>query len=266
LFPRGIVSGIFGFEVSIRQYTVLTTCLRIACRKYHKDTDQCNTIRDFMVSFKKGSSKFRSVLTSKLKPLPLPDGSGLRTFGKNLQLEFPSSVRMSSLVSKWNIGFMNTGVRVFSFKFYNNILGINSRVAHFNPEINAGRTFCVLNKILPPPKETIAHLFFDCPTTDILVKELGQRYLQDLNLEKVHFFLSNVSEYEKDNRPLDIILEIFRYVIWQYKLNGKVPSSNKFWVDFQYLVSTTIASSKNFELQVNDCIFFQRGHGHGRHP
>jgi hypothetical protein len=219
-----------------------------------------------MVSFKKGSRKFRSVLTSKMKPLQLLDGSGLRTFVTNLELELPSSVRMQSLVSKWNLGFMNTGVRVFSFKFYNNILGINSRVAHFNPEINAGCTFCVLKKILPPPKEIIAHLFFDCPTMDILVKELGQRYLQNLNLEKDHFFLSNASDYEKDNRPLDIILELFRYVIWQYKLNSKVPLAVKFWVDFQYLVSTTIASSKNFELQVNDCIFFQRGHGHGQHP
>jgi hypothetical protein len=119
---------------------------------------------------------------------------------------------------------------------------------------------------MPPPKETVAHLFFDCPTTEILVKELGQMYLQNLNLEKGHFFLSNVSDYEKENRPLDIILEIFRYVIWQYKLNSKIPSSFQFWVDFQYLVSTTIACSKSFELQVNDCIFFQRGRGHGQHP
>jgi hypothetical protein len=183
-----------------------------------------------------------------------------------MDIDFPSRERMSSLVSKWNIGFINTSVRVFSFKFYNNILGINSRVSHFNPEINAGCTFCVLNKILPPPKETIAHLFFDCPTTDSLIQELGHRYLQNCNLEKSSFFTSNISEYEKDNRPLDIILEIFRYVIWQYKLNSKIPSSLNFWCDFQYLVSTTIACSKNFESQVNDCIFFQRGCGNGQRP
>jgi hypothetical protein len=206
------------------------------------------------------------VLTSKMKPLLLPDGSGLRNLLSNMDIDLPSKERMSSLVSKWNIGFLNTSIRVFSFKFYNNILGINSRVTHYNPEINAGCTFCVLNKILPPPKETIAHLFFDCPTTDSLIKELGHRYLHNCNLEKSSFFTSNNSVYEKDNRPLDIILDIFRYIIWQYKLNSKIPSSLKFWCNFQYLVTTTIACSKNFESQVNDCIFFQRGRGNGQRP
>jgi exonuclease III len=54
ILPRIIVYGIIGFELSNRQHAVLATCLRIAVRKYHKDTDQCKTLRDFMVSFKKG--------------------------------------------------------------------------------------------------------------------------------------------------------------------------------------------------------------------
>jgi hypothetical protein len=255
-----------GFALSDRQYAMLVTCLRIARRRYNKDTDQCNTLRDFMVSFKKGSRKFRTVLISKTRPHQLPDGSGLRTFVTNLELEFPSNVRMQALVSKWNLGFLNTSVRVFSFKFYNNILGTNSRVAHFNPEISAGCTFCAMTKTLPPPKETVAHLFFDCPTTDILLCQLKQKYLRNVDLERGNFFLANVSEFEKENKPLDIIFEIFRYVLWQYKLNGKVPSPLKFWADFQYLITTTITCNKNFELLVNECSFFQRDHGHGQHP
>ncbi len=109
----------------------------------------------------------------------------------------------------------------------------------------------------PPPKETVAHLFFDCSTTGNLLEELRRRYLRNINLERGNFFLANVSEYEKENKPLDIIFELFRYVIWQYKLNNKVPSPFQFWADFQYLVSTTIACNKSFELQVNECTFFQ---------
>jgi hypothetical protein len=176
LIPRGAVSGIMGFELSIQQYNQLVNCFRIACRKYHKDTEQTTTVRYFMTSFKKGSRRFRNVLTNQLKTVTLPDGSGLRYFLRCIELEPPSVPRMTSMVSKWNIGILNTSVRVFSLKFYNNILGINSRVTHFNPGVDAGCTFCVLGKILPAPKETMSHLFFDCPTTERVEFTVPKKY------------------------------------------------------------------------------------------
>jgi hypothetical protein len=56
---------------------------------------------------------------------------------------------MTSIVSSWNIGFFNSSVRVFIYMLYNNILGTNSRVTHFNQGVDASCTFCVLSKMLP---------------------------------------------------------------------------------------------------------------------
>jgi hypothetical protein len=173
---------------------------------------------------------------------------------------------MTSIVSSWNIGIFNSSLKVFIFKLYNNILGTNSRVTHFNQGVDASCTFCVLNKTLPAPKETIPHIFFDCPTTAQLIAELNVRYLTNFTLDKKTFFLSNPSECENENRAVGAILDIFRYVLWQYKLNKKVPSPLQFWGDFQYMVSLTLACSKTFERMVMDCNFFQRDHGDGQRP
>jgi hypothetical protein len=223
-------------------------------------------MRQFMISFKKGSRRFRNVLAYRLKPIALPNGSGLNTFLHCVELDAPSAPRMTSIVSSWNVGFFNSSVRVFIYKLYNNILGTNSRVTHFNQGVDASCTFCVLSKTLPAPKETIMHLFFDCPTTDRLIAELNVRYLTNLTLDKKTFFLSNPSEFENDNRTVGAILEIFRYVLWQYKLNKKVPVPLRFWGDFQYMISLTLACSKTFERLVMDCNFFQRAQGDGQQP
>ncbi len=60
------------------------------------------------------------------------------------------------------------------------------------------------SKNLPAQKETLPHLFFDCSTTKNLILELSTRYLQKEVLSKTTFFLSNLSEIERDNGTLDI--------------------------------------------------------------
>ncbi len=154
--------------------------------------------------------------------------------------------------------YLNSGIRVFIFKYYNNILGINSRVAHFNREVDASCTFCTLCNNLPAPKETIAHVFYHCPTiNDILVKFYA-KYLHGITLEQNSFFLSNASEYEFENKPLNIVLDLIRYVIWQNKLNKKVPNFNLLETELHYLIGSITGASKNFERSLIDCKFFQR--------
>jgi hypothetical protein len=53
--------------------------------------------------------------------------------------------------------------REFLYKFFNNILGLNSRVANFVAGHSAECTLCVLNREpLPINTESFLHLFFEC--------------------------------------------------------------------------------------------------------
>ncbi len=65
-----------------------------------------------------------------------------------------------SVISLWNSQGLTNRSKVFLFKFFNNILGINTRLSHFVPNHSRGCTFCSLNGILPVPDETFMHIFF----------------------------------------------------------------------------------------------------------
>jgi hypothetical protein len=122
-------------------------------RRYRKrDVDV-----EFISSFKKGSKKFRLVLNGSTAENMVMNGTQVRSFLRSIEVECPVFPRIKNIYSNWNLSYLNSRVKEFSFKFYNNILGINARVSHFNPEVDAGCTFCTLTNNRPVPKETIQH-------------------------------------------------------------------------------------------------------------
>ncbi len=121
----------------------------------------------------------------------------IQTYGRTVGARIVDPKRASSIMSNWNKSFLPSNVRVFIFKYYNNMLGLNSRVAHFNREVNASCTFCTDRKVLPAEKETMIHLFYHCPSVQCLITEFSMKYLRDPELEIATFFTSEVTEFEK---------------------------------------------------------------------
>jgi hypothetical protein len=139
-------------------------------------------------------------------------------------------------------------------------------VAHFNREVNASCTFCTDRKVLPADKETMIHLFFHCPSVQSLIAEFNRKYLRELVLEIALFFTSEATEHEKKNNCLNIILDIFRFVVWQFKLKKTNPTSHNFWPEFEYQLSIVTGSSPNFVSELIDCNLFQIDDRDGRRP
>jgi hypothetical protein len=242
----------------MEKYGILCNVFRIATRKYSRPDCNSTTIRAFMMSFKKGTKNFRKAIEFQEKEQNIASSAQVLTFLRTTETNEPTLQRIKSLFSNWNLYYLSSGIRVFIFKYYNNILGINSRVAHFNREIDASCTFCTLRNNLPAPKETLTHVFFHCPTTNDILVNLYAKYLHGIILEQNTFFLSNASEHESENRPLNIVLDLVRYVIWQHKLIKKVRNFNLFETELQYILGSIIGASKNFERSLIDCKFFQR--------
>jgi hypothetical protein len=134
-------------------------------------------VHSLLIKPKKGSKLYRNCLTkTKLPKKPV----NLNIFKKFCQLsrvapEPDPAIKNFNL--RWHVFGSSNKLREFIFKFSNNILGLNSRVSHFNRFINEACSFCTLNKVFPAPRETFAHLFFDCSESFTTLYAFEQKYL-----------------------------------------------------------------------------------------
>ena len=83
----------------------------------------------------------------------------------------------------WTYNFLPIEVRDFSFKILNNYHKFNASIAHFNENISACCTLCTLDKLLPAPKETIKHFYYDCPVSENFAKSYFETFLANVNID-----------------------------------------------------------------------------------
>jgi hypothetical protein len=97
---------------------------------------------------KKGSKKFRAVLDVKIIAADtVCELRVVKTFFELIENPVPDKFGISLVYSSWNWQFLSNQIRTFSFQFFNNSLGIDTRIAarYRNRQggINDQCTFCV---------------------------------------------------------------------------------------------------------------------------
>jgi hypothetical protein len=260
-----------GIMLTQEQYNGLSNAYRSAINRYRKIDAEAMTLDVFLGRFTKGSKPFRNIMSGdgvKIKPSQLAQ---VKTFLRLIDCEPPSDARIKSLFCSWNKTVFSSRINTFKFKFYNNLLGTNNRVAHFNREVDAGCTFCNLSGPRPVPVETFKHIFFDCPHVNRVITDVEKKYFRGNPLSMEKFFLSNFGEKEKDNIACNILLDGLRYLIWQKKLEKVVPNTNNICADLECLMETVGGTSNKIFNLLNECSLFQRTDregvgGDGRRP
>ncbi len=63
----------------------------------------------------------------------------------------------------WGKNYLGNDFRVFLLKYYNNLLGLGNRTAHFVQNADARCTFCLLANRPDPVPESFEHVFYSCP-------------------------------------------------------------------------------------------------------
>jgi hypothetical protein len=154
---------------------------------------------------------------------------------------FPGEKQYGSIISLGNGQGITNRAKVFLFKFYNNILGINTRLSHFVQNFSRGCTFCQLAGVNPVPDETFVHLFLDCSTVrkwhnDFLADYFPNGYLSDELDRKNFFFLGRVHEPDSDNYFISFMILLFQYLIWEQKLKKRTPSYHSIRLEFEETV------------------------------
>ena len=131
----------------------------------------------------------------------------------------------------WTFSFIPIEMRDFSFKSVNNYLYFNGQISHFSNEVSPECTFCILNKRLPAPKETIKHFFLDCPTTNSFTIEHFSSFLSNFNLHfSINWLLlgspSNIPKYLSFIINIEIL--IISCFLFQMRLKKKQPLTVNF--------------------------------------
>jgi hypothetical protein len=143
----------------------------------------------------------------------------------------------------WNISGFTNREKTFIFKFYNNILGINTRTSHFAANPTRGCFFC--SKLTPAvaTDETFLHLYFSCPVTKKWHDQFMSAYLPTLSLNDLalakNLWLLGIAG---DNFNLFLCSAIltFQFCIWECKLKKSVPSFHGLKMDFILLFRDTV--------------------------
>ncbi len=175
------------------------------------------------------------MLKNEKKPFDLGEQQTCKTFFRITGIEYVGNDLFSKISSLWNQSGFTNRQKPFLFKFFNNILGINTRTSHFAVNATRGCFFCT--KSNPPliTDETFIHLFFSCSTTRSYQRSFIRTCFPEMgNLpepdEKKLWFLG-IFDDSLSNFFSAAFLS-FQFCIWEHKLRKNVPSFHTLYTEF----------------------------------
>ena len=122
-------------------------------------------------------------------------------------------------------------IREFSFKFFNNTLSLNYRLAHFVQGRAQDCTFCRIAKVHPVPAETFDHFFFDCEFNARIRSIFENTLLPELGLAQITE-KKNFGSWDNSNIFFALVAKVFLYSMWQFKLQKRLPMIHSFEMEF----------------------------------
>jgi len=181
------------------------------------------------------------------------------TFQRLTNTRLGNETISESISCIWNYNFLPNRMREFVFKFFNNILGINTRVSHFNNDHSRVCTFCHLVNSNTREDESFIHLFFNCGTTANLHNRFLREFFPELVLDnesrRKFFFTGIFSADNKINIFMQLVAITCQYIIWEHKLKKKLPSYRSFKLEFFYILNGIDGCTNYLEIERNKIDF-----------
>ena len=182
-------------------------------------------VQNYCMRSKRGSKRYRKILESKI---PTIISNNISRLGGILDqvINLESSVRLNTL---WTKNFLNNDTKTFLFKFHQNLLGLNTRVAHFVRNHPRTCTFCSLHQDPDDNPETLVHVFFDCKYVERKMVPFFTWIFNSENvryISRLEYFQGFNTECRNTNKVLELVLIIFKKYIWDCKLRFTSPHIN----------------------------------------
>jgi hypothetical protein len=225
------------------------------------------SLREDMSVKNPGKKIRKKFLKKRQKPFDLGKQTTVTSFFRITGLVYTGNELFSAVISLWNTSGFTNRTKTFIFKFYNNILGINTRTFHFAANPTRSCFFCT--KKTPPviTDESFIHLFHSCSVTENWHKKFEELFLPELdnNDEEHRKKLWLLGTVEDDlSLFLGCAILTFQFCIWESKLKKVVPSFNSLKAEFEYLFRNTIhfnseLTKSGIKLNYELCRYFLGG-------
>jgi hypothetical protein len=124
-----------GLDIPVEGYVRLVCCLNHYVTRIRpnarNDGSNLSVLRDFL-PLKNPGKKIRATLVKrKRKQFKLEDHASVKKYLELTGTEFPGESVFEKLITLWNCNGLLNRIRTFMFRFFNNTLGINTRLSHF---------------------------------------------------------------------------------------------------------------------------------------
>ena len=157
----------------------------------------------------------------------------------------------------WTHSFLPIEMRDFSFKLVNNYHKFNGSISHFNENISASCTPCTLQKLLPAPKETIKHFFYECPVNMNFANTYFETFLNNVNLEfSINFLLLGVPSTLPES--LAFILNIEIMLLNFFLCNSRKKKQLPLMINFNHFIAwhrKLLSKNKNYMVKFKRVVF-----------
>jgi len=213
-----------GLVLSEIKYNRLCGLARTAHRTFSKNTaveKRCDVAQNFCMRIRRGSKRYRKVLAG---PISLAIPANIKKYSDLIDgvINLDSSIRLNV---QWLPNYLDNSTRTFVFKLHNNLLGLNSRVAHFVRNHSATCTFCSLSRNPEDNPESIRHLFFECVHTESVLIPFYRWVLRNHDwLRTNDYFIGFNFTCNNKIKVLDLINILTKKYIWDCKLRYNVPN------------------------------------------
>jgi len=202
-----------------------------------------------MYNYKKGSKRIRKIFEHT---------GGAENSLQNLRIvttfyELTNTINQSSNTLKrclgaWNGAYFDNNIREFLFKFRNNQLGLNNRINAFDPTHDPRCNFCKIRDSNTAIRESFKHTFLLCPTTHSLLTQLVNRLEPAPAINGQFFNLYWFGCYDENPQwefTINIVFDVFRYLIYKFKMRRKIPSNIQFFSEMSFILETTAGKNQS---------------------
>ena len=212
------------------------------------DSDNTETVVQFLSKIKRGSKPFRKILTWNQEASwnPLTQRT-VAYFGELANTMLPNLTSLKFCLGLWNNSCLSNDFRNFLFHLRNNSLPLNNRLNAFDQDVSPSCSFCRIIDRETAPRDSFYHFFFRCPVTNRLLRgwaELMEPVPDTESPEFANFYWFGVSGEDTQSRFLPLIPDLFKYCLWKFKLKRKIPNLNVLLNEFEFLLEIFTTASR----------------------
>ena len=193
----------------------------------HNLNEVCTPIASFFGKIKRGSKKIRSFYVTSDKEIK--NNRGLIKRGILADSMRTDKVRDCNFNLTFCSPKLSHNLRSFIFSFTAHILYNNSMISHFVRDFDPTCKRCEYAGLRPAPKESLLHIFWECPGIQIILNDvniiISNDPLTDINLREI-LFLGSVMNLKYDIKKTNLICVTTLFFIFSTRNKKSTYSLN----------------------------------------